>query len=80
MIKIKVNDKVRVSLTKIGANTLNQKNKELLELVPRYKNLVRTDYKAGDIYEDQLYEIIHVFAVDCFAGGEIPFNDLEKVK
>lgn len=78
--EINLNESVQIRLTESGANYLNNwhkaRNAELDEwfgsedLGGRYK----TDYIEGDVYENQLWLIINIFADRIGMGIDIPFE------
>lgn len=70
-----LNDPVKIVLTKLGANVLNYENKEFNKLFNRE---LRTDYKAGDVYENLLWLIIVIFAESCEDPLKPPFTNLGK--
>lgn len=66
MEEISLNDKVSVELTFLGANYLNQ---------------MGMDYKAGDIYTDQLWILIMRFGSTIWNTpfNIFPFKNIKKV-
>lgn len=77
-MKIHPNDRVHVTLTATGAETLNDINRRantgfLLRSTVRF----RTDYTEGEVYRDQLHHIMKVFGSGCDLGLEVPFNEME---
>lgn len=77
---IDLNDTVAVELSEWGAaylNAMNTFNKMIspIEAHPFYK----TDYKAGDIYKDQLWRLILDFKDGVRIDKGKPFNKLKKV-
>ncbi len=78
MEEIDLNDTVTVELTEWGAvylNALNTYKSEIDTGNPVYK----TDYKEGDIYRDQLYQLIAEFKDGIRLDKPKPFNKLKKV-
>lgn len=80
MKEIDLNDTVTVELSEWGAtylNAMNTFNKIIspIETHPLYK----TNYKAGDIYKDQLWQLILDFKDGIRIDKEKPFNKLKKV-
>lgn len=73
------NDRVRVTLTAYGARVLNNYNARLNERMP--KALWRQDYAAGEVFEEQLWEMFNVFTGN-YCGGEISFegNRIEVIE
>lgn len=80
MNEIDLNDTVTVELSEWGAtylNAMNTFNKMIspIEAHPFYK----TNYKAGDIYKDQLGYLILDFKDGVRIDKEKPFNKLKKL-
>ena len=75
---IDLNDKVSVVLTKYGAEVLNANNEEMENKCPSIAR--KTDYKEGDIYEDQLWSVLGDFEGCFYIGHKMVFNQLKKVK
>lgn len=76
MEEIDLNDTVTVELTEWGAIYLNARN--------TYKNYTeklsyKSDYKEGDIYRNQLYQLIMDFKDGIRFDKQKPFNKLKKV-
>ena len=75
--KIDLNDTVSVELTEWGATYLNAMN--------TFKNIInphchyKTDYKAGDVYKNQLWQLILEFKDGIKFDKEKAFNKLAKV-
>lgn len=75
--KIDLNDTVSVELTEWGATYLNAMN--------TFKNIINphchyeTDYKAGDVYKKQLWQLILEFKDGIKFDKEKAFNKLAKV-
>ena len=59
---------------------LNEDNKQWKERYPKAFSSEKTDYKEGDIYENQLWCILGRFTDSFQAGHQIPFTDLAKVE
>lgn len=77
MEAIDLNDTVTVELTEWGAvylNALNTYKSEIATGKPVYK----TDYKKGDIYRNQLYQLIMDFKDGIKFERPKPFNKLKK--
>lgn len=77
METIDLNDTVTVELTEWGAvylNALNTYKSEFTTGKPIYK----TDYKKGDIYRNQLYQLIAEFKDGIRFDKPKPFNKLKK--
>lgn len=77
MEEIDLNDTVTVELTEWGAiylNALNTYKSEIAIGKPVYK----TDYKKGDIYRKQLYQLIMDFKDGIKFERPKPFNMLKK--
>ena len=77
-----MHSEVVVTLTKRGAELLNERNQDLWD---KYKDNpkvqlfgYRTDYKEGDTHHDMLWEIMALFGGDkCHAGADVPFDELK---
>lgn len=78
MIEIDLNDTVSVELTEWGATYLNATN-IFKEITTTQKCHYKTDYKAGDVYKNQLWELILEFKDGIRFDKEKPFNKLKKV-
>jgi hypothetical protein len=77
MEEIDLNDTVTVELTEWGAiylNALNTYKSEIAIGKPVYK----TDYKEGDIYRNQLYQLLMDFKDGIKFERPKPFNKLKK--
>ena len=77
-MKIHINQKAQVQLTKFGADILNTLNRRanggfLLNSSVRF----RVDYEEGEIYRNQLWHIMQLFGKEFELGLEAPFVDLE---
>ena len=76
-----INSTAQVQLTQVGADILNTLNKKanggfLLNSSVRF----RVDYKANEIYKNQLWFLFEVFGSSFKLGAEAPFHDLEEAK
>lgn len=78
MIEIDLNDTVSVELTEWGATYLNATN-IFKEITITQKCHYKTDYKAGDIYKNQLWQLILEFKDGIRFDKEKAFNKLKKV-
>ena len=78
MIEIDLNDTVSVELTEWGATYLNATN-IFKEITTTQKCHYKTDYKAGDVYKNQLWQLILEFKDGIRFDKEKPFNRLKKV-
>lgn len=78
MIEIDLNDTVSVELTEWGAAYLNATN-IFKEITTTQKWHYKTDYKAGDVYKSQLWELILEFKDGIRFDKEKAFNKLKKV-
>ena len=58
---MELQDEVTVTLTKRGARKLNDRNKELNNKCTINIDLLKTDYKEGDLLTSKLHEIIDIF-------------------
>ena len=77
-MKININQKAQVQLTKFGADILNTLNRKanggfLLNSSVRF----RVDYTEGELYRNQLWFLFQVFGNSFELGLEAPFVDLE---
>ena len=77
-MKININQKAQVQLTKFGAGILNTLNRKanggfLMNSSLRF----RVDYKEGELYRNQLWFLFQVFGSSFELGLEAPFVDLE---
>lgn len=63
-------------LTGTGANLLNKQNRRLNKILP--VKTLRTDYKEGEVYKTQLWDIMETFGNDCGPGGDLVFTNLVK--
>lgn len=75
---MELNDTVEVTLTLAGANILNKINRDKLAYFPSLR--IRTDYKEGDKYKGQLYELFYMFGIHCCPGSNVVFTNLTKAK
>jgi hypothetical protein len=74
-MKINLNQQATIILTKYGAEKLNNYNKDLYEV---YSIDILKEYKAGDTYKDQLWELFNIF--NNFYCGANPYflnNEIE---
>ena len=71
---MELNDTVEVTLTQEGANIINKINRDTLAYFPSLE--IRTDYKEGDKYKEQLYELFYKFGVHCCPGSNLVFTNL----
>lgn len=78
MEAIDLNDTVTVELTEWGAVYLNALNTYKSEIATG-KTVYKTDYKKGDIYRNQLYQLIMDFKDGIKFVRPKPFNKLKKV-
>ncbi len=74
---MELNDNVQVTLTERGAKILNETNASMKLLCPNMN--WKTDYKGGDEYSTQLWDIIGQFGSCCSAGSELVFTSLKEV-
>lgn len=80
MKEIDLNDTVSVELSEWGATYLNAMNTFKKITSPKECQLLyKTNYKAGDIYKDQLWQLILDFKDGIRYDKEKPFNKLKKV-
>lgn len=73
-----MNDSVSVELTEWGATFLNAANIFKSATIPQ-RHQYKTDYKAGDIYQNQLWKLILDFKDGIRFDKEKAFNNLKKV-
>lgn len=82
--EVNLNDSVEVVLTKSGAECLNKcnehKNKPLKLYWCKIPPIYKTDYKEGDVYVDQLWMIIQIFAKEVGLGFDMPFSGIKIIK
>ncbi|MCM0335739.1 hypothetical protein O1504_13665 [Bacteroides fragilis] len=81
MEEIDLNDTVTVELTEWGAVYLNALNTfKILTTLKNcsYNHHYKTDYKEGDIYRNQLYQLIAEFKDGIRFDKPKPFNKLKK--
>ena len=73
-VMFNINNKVTVTLTKVGAEILNKQR--VLEL--NLHNITPRDpVKAGDQFTEQLYVVMHIFGPSMPGiGGDEPFTDM----
>lgn len=74
---MELNNMVEVTLTKKGADIINKINRDTLAYFPSLE--LRTNYKEGDKYEEQLYEMFYKFGVHCCPGSDLVFTNLTEV-
>lgn len=80
MKEIDLNDTVSVELSEWGATYINAINTFNQMIFPtECRSLCKTNYKAGDIYKDQLWQLILDFKDGIRIDKEKPFNKLKKV-
>lgn len=77
MIEIDLNDTVSVELTEWGATYLNATN-IFKETTITQRCHYKTDYKAGDVYKNQLWQLILELKDGIRFDKEKPFNRLKK--
>lgn len=75
-MSMKYNDFASVTLTKLGADVLNEDNKRFNII---FKRGEKTDYKEGDIYSNILWVILEVFSEYYENKDYPPFTVLEKM-
>lgn len=75
---IDMNDSVSVELTEWGATFLNAANIFKNATISQ-RHQYKTDYKAGDIYQNQLWKLILDFKDGIRFDKEKAFNNLKKV-
>lgn len=78
LIEIDLNDTVSVELTEWGATYLNATN-AFKKITTPQKCHYKTDYKAGDVYKNQLWQLILEFKDGIRFDKEKAFNKLTKV-
>lgn len=76
---IDLNDTVSVILTKWGATCLNARNMYKNE-TDTVKPIYKVDYKEGDVYEGQLWQLILDFKDGFRFDKEKVFKKLTKVR
>lgn len=70
-----LNDIVQIILTQKGADIVNKRNKDI-NAYNVHRNF-KTDYKAEDMYSDQLWEIFNIFGDHCNIGEDLPFKSMK---
>lgn len=78
LIEIDLNDTVSVELTEWGATYLNATN-AFKKIATPQKCHYKTDYKAGDVYKNQLWQLILEFKDGMRFDKEKAFKKLTKV-
>lgn len=78
LIEIDLNDTVSVELTEWGATYLNAMN-TFKEMTTPQECHYKTDYKAGDVYKKQFWQLILEFKDGIKFDKEKAFNKLAKV-
>ena len=78
LIEIDLNDTVSVELTEWGATYLNATN-AFKKIATPQKCHHKTDYKAGDVYKNQLWQLILEFKDGIRFDKEKAINKLTKV-
>lgn len=72
---MELQDRVTVTLTEHGAKILNKCNKEFNDRYPKIK-LFKTDYKGGDLFTSELYDIINSFNGHFNPGCYVCFTNI----
>lgn len=72
---MELQDRVTVTLTEHGAKILNKCNKEFNDRYPKIK-LFKTDYKGGDLFTSELYDIINSFNGHFNPGCYVCFKNI----
>lgn len=75
---IDLNDNVSIELTEWGATYLNAANIFKNATIPQ-KYRYKTDYKAGDAYQNQLWQLMLDFKDGIRFDKEKAFKNLKKV-
>lgn len=78
MVEIDLNDTVSVELTEWGAAYLNATN-IFNKITTPQKCHYKTDYKVGDVYQNQFWKLILEFKDGIRFDKEKAFNKLKKV-
>lgn len=76
-MKINLNQQATVILTQRGADILNAENKKWNDFF-HYKGIERfskEDYKAGEVYRNQLWSLFETFGGDKMSLGCMAFAD-----
>lgn len=85
---MELNDKVFITLTKAGADILNEENKKnRIKVKEKFldKNsdivdrIYPVDYKEGQVLSEQLWIIFSWFGLYSFLGNDLPFKNLRPV-
>ena len=64
-LEINLNDTVTVNLSERGAGILNKYFKQFS---------ITENYKAGDVFETQLWDLMNIFGECMVMGFDIPFE------
>ena len=76
-MKMTMHTEVVVTLTKKGAEILNEKNKKFLESIKNNSAVqaygFKTDYKENDEHCCMLWQLMELFGLHCYNGAEVPF-------
>ena len=72
---MELNDHVKVILTQRGADILNTINANYKKQLPTYTWM--TDYKAGDTYRTELWNLFTIFGPFAYYGAHNSFTNLE---
>lgn len=84
MQTINLNQNAEVILTQRGANAANEMEIKWFNTLMQYEHYKKNppelkQYKAGDVYKDQLWRVFQVFGNSVELGYESPFY-LNEVK
>lgn len=72
---MELQDRVTVTLTEHGAKILNEINKKFNDRYPKIK-LFKTDYKGGDLFTSELYDLINSFNGHFNPGCYVCFKNI----
>lgn len=64
-IEINLNDSVSVNLSERGAEILNKYFKQFI---------ITKNYKAGDVFKTELWDLMNIFGHYMIMGFDIPFE------
>lgn len=75
-VQFNINEYCSFTLTATGAEILNKHN---CESNARFEQIgidlrLKTDYKAYDVFKEQLWSVMRLFGGDCELGKEAPFQ------
>ncbi len=72
-----INDRVRVKLTPAGKARLNDFRTSINNALYSRTGRPQVTEATSDVFEDSLWEVMHIFGPMCYNGGTPPFVDNE---